>query len=339
MTRRTRVCLDKVAIARLMPMHLCLDAAGRITSIGPTLAKLLPGLDPVGRGFAELFVLRRPAGLHDLTDLRAHAGERLQIGLRMGDTVSLRGLAMTLSDGGVVINLSFGIGLIEAVRQHGLTDADFAPTDLAVEMLYLVEVKAAVMAELRRLNLRLQGAKVAAEEQALTDTLTGLRNRRALEMALPALIGHGADFGLMHMDLDFFKQVNDSLGHAAGDEVLRVVARALTEETRAHDTVARVGGDEFVAVLPGLSAVEDLMPVAHRIIERISQPIDFEGQVCRVSASIGMTISTHYRHPDADQMLGDADAALYAAKRGGRGRAQFFDPQERGTTPVEAAPG
>jgi diguanylate cyclase (GGDEF)-like protein len=325
--RRARICLDRVASARLMPMHLCLDAAGQITSIGPTLAKLLPGLEPVGRGFAELFVLRRPAGLHDLTDLRAHAGERLQIGLRMGDTVTLRGLAMTLSDGGVVINLSFGIGLIEAVRQHGLTDADFAPTDLAVEMLYLVEVKAAVMAELRRLNLRLQGAKIAAEEQALTDALTGLRNRRALEFELPALIGQGAAFALLHMDLDYFKQVNDTMGHAAGDEVLRVVARALMAETRKQDMVARVGGDEFVAVLRGMSAVEDLKPIARRIIERVSQPIDFEGKECLVSASIGMTISTHYRDPKAEQMLGDADAALYAAKRGGRGRAHFHVPE------------
>lgn len=326
MTRRSGIILDKVAAARLMPMHLCLDATGRISSIGPTLAKLVPGPHPLGRSFAEVFVLRRPAGLHDLDDLRAHAGERLQMGLRMGEAALLRGIAMTLENGGVVINLSFGIGLIEAVRQYGLSEADFAPTDLAVEMLYLVEVKAAVMQELRRLNLRLHGAKLAAEEQALTDTLTGLRNRRALETALPALIQQGAAFGLMHMDLDYFKQINDTLGHAAGDLVLREVARALTEETRAHDLVARVGGDEFVVVLPGLAGIADLVPIAERIIARVSQPMDFAGRNCRISASIGMTISSHYSCPGVDQILADADMALYAAKNGGRGQAQAFHP-------------
>ena len=147
-------------------------------------------------------------------------GQRLHVDLRgKGDT--FRGLAVPTGDGGMLLNLSFGIRLIDAVRQHALTDADFAATDMAVEMLYLVEVKQAVMTELRRLNLRLQGAKATAEEQALTDTLTGLRNRRALDVSLPALIGQGVAFGLMHIDLDYFKQVNDTLGHAAGDQVLR----------------------------------------------------------------------------------------------------------------------
>lgn len=145
-------------------------------------------------------------------------------------------------DGGAFLNLSFGIGVAEAVRRHALTVEDFAATDLTVEMLYLVEAKTAVMDELRNLNRRLQGAKVAAEEQALTDQLTGLRNRRALDLQMKALIRLGASFGLMHIDLDFFKQVNDTLGHAAGDHVLREVARVLTQETRATDMAARVGG-------------------------------------------------------------------------------------------------
>jgi diguanylate cyclase (GGDEF)-like protein len=225
-----------------------------------------------------------------------------------------------------MINLSFGIGVTEAVRRHGLTEVDFAPTDLTVEMLYLAEAKSAVVGELRDLNLRLQGAKIAAEEQALTDTLTGLRNRRALDIALGELTRHGHAFGLMHIDLDFFKQVNDTLGHAAGDHVLRVVARILTAQTRSSDTVARVGGDEFVVILPEMSDTARLGQVARRIIENLTQPIYFEGQSCRISASIGVTVSTFYPSPQADRMLSDADDALYASKRAGRGRAQFFTP-------------
>ena len=168
-----------------------------------------------------------------------------------------RGLAVPLDGGGVLINLSFGMTVVEAVRDHRLTDADFAPTDLAMELLYLVEAKTAVMQELRDMNRRLEGAKTAAEEQALTDTLTGLRNRRAMDMALSRLMLRGTPFGLMHLDLDFFKAVNDTLGHAAGDHVLRQVARVLRVQMRGGDTVARMGGDEFVVAPAGAGRCVD----------------------------------------------------------------------------------
>ena len=314
------------ALARLMPMYLALDATGVITAVGPTLAQLIPGPQPVGRLFQDVVRVLRPAEIESITDLAARAGDRLHMSLLGATDVALRGLAVPLHGGGLLINLSFGIGVIDAVRQHALTDADFAPTDLAVEMLYLVEAKSAVMAELRNLNVRLQTAKKAAEEQALTDTLTGLRNRRALDAALGEMIARGSGFGLMHIDLDFFKQVNDTRGHAAGDQVLRAVAKVLLAETRATDIVARVGGDEFVVALPGLADVAQLAYIARRIIEMLTQPIDFEGSPCQISASIGLTVSTHYDRPDADRMLSDADHALYASKHAGRGQVQFFTP-------------
>lgn len=322
--------LDTAALSRLMPLFLCLDAGGCITALGPTLAKILPQGAAIGQPFDAVFALRRPARRGAETGLQAVQGQRLHLAFRHDPAVTFRGLAMPLQGGGLLVNLSFGIAVTEAVRRHGLTDADFAPTDLTVEMLYLVEAKSAVVGELRDLNLRLQGAKVAAEEQALTDTLTGLRNRRALDMALGDLTRHGVAFGLMHIDLDFFKQVNDTLGHAAGDHVLRAVAAILTAETRRSDTVARVGGDEFVVILPGMSDAARLGQVARRIIEDLMQPIDFEGHPCRISASIGLTVSTFYHSPQPDRMLSDADDALYASKRAGRGQAQFFAPPPDG---------
>lgn len=326
------VGLDHASLSRLMPMYLALNDDGRITGIGPTLAKIIGGHVPLGQDFFRHFSVRRPAGITGMAQLRARAGQRLQLTLRI-DGGNLRGLAMA-TDGGMLINLSFGIGIIEAVRQYSLTDSDFAVTDLAVEMLYLVEVKTAVMQELRRVNLRLEGAKTVAEEQAITDALTGLRNRRALELRLPQLIAQGIDFGLMHIDLDYFKQVNDTFGHAAGDTVLREVAKSLTIETRASDLVARIGGDEFVVVLPGLSDTARLAQIAQRIIDRLSTPISFEGQSCAISASIGLTISTRYSAPDPERMLSDADAALYASKHAGRAQAQFHQPTDGAQLPV-----
>ena len=318
--------LGAAALSRLMPMHVSMDAAGVITAIGPTLAQLLPEPTAVGRSFFDVMQVRRPAEIKSVAELIGHMGNRLHLVPTGLEGISLRGLAVPSHGGGVLINLSFGIGVIEAVRQHALTNADFAPTDLAVEMLYLVEAKSAVMAELRSLNLRLQGAKQAAEEQALSDTLTGLRNRRALDATLGGLIAQGISFGLMHIDLDYFKQVNDTRGHAAGDHVLRAVALVLLRETRASDTVARVGGDEFVIVLPASVDVAQLTQIARRIIDKLTQPIDFAGGPCRISASIGLTVSTYYDRPDADRMLSDADNALYASKRAGRSQAQVFAP-------------
>ena len=319
----TGVTIGHRALARLMPMHLCLSDGGIVTGCGPTLGKLLGDDALIGRAFFDLFAVRRPGGVVGLDELLARADQRLHLHLRASPATGFRGLAVRLGGGGVLLNLSFGIEVADAVREHDLTDADFAPTDLAMELLYLVEAKTAVMQELRDLNRRLEGAKSAAEEQALTDTLTGLRNRRALDLVLAQMIVRATPFGVMHVDLDFFKAVNDTLGHAAGDHVLCEVADVLRAQTRADDTVARVGGDEFVILLPGLVEVGKLDAIARRIIAQLTLPIAFEDRECRISASIGMTVSTAYTQIRPDRLLADADEALYEAKRNGRAQGVF----------------
>ena len=322
------VSLPRGALNRLMPLHLLLSPEGTIIGHGPTLGKLLDGQQMIGANLFDVFDLRRPAGIRTMSDLLSHAGEKLRLNLRLSaHTMAFRGLALAMGDDkGVLVNLSFGIGVIDAVQVHALTDGDFAPTDLAVEMMYLVEAKAGAMGELRSLAQRLDDDKKTAEAQALTDTLTGLQNRRALTIALDGLVRAETPFGLMHLDLDYFKQVNDTLGHAAGDHVLSMVAQILQQETRAEDTVARVGGDEFVLVFPAMTEALRLEVVARRIIEQLSQPMDFEGAPCRISASIGIVMSTQYGQPTVASMQNDADEALYASKRGGRGQARVFRP-------------
>ncbi|OIQ76147.1 putative diguanylate cyclase YegE [mine drainage metagenome] len=315
------------ALECLMPMFLWLSPSGHIRAVGATLRKLLGGADPTGLRFLEVFHIRRPRHASTMDDVMRLAGTRMHLQLRIRPQTGFRGIAVPLADGqGALVNLSFGIEVAEAVRAHDLTDADFAPTDLTVEMLYLAEAKSAVMTELHDLNRRLQLAKSEAEEQALTDTLTGLGNRRKMDTVIDRLILSGVAFGLMHVDLDFFKQVNDTLGHAAGDHVLQCVSRVLRAETRTGDTVARVGGDEFVLIFPGLAQTERLATIAERIIQTLAQPFYFEGKACRVSASIGMNVSTQYDPPQPDRMLSDADRALYASKYGGRSRATAYSP-------------
>lgn len=320
----------------LCPMHAVLDPSGHICHAGPTLRKLRPGRALESCRFLELFELRRPRTVDSMEALLASSGMKLHLKFRDPPATALKGVLMPLPgtgrDGaptGAVVNLSFGISIVDAVRDYKLSAADFAATDLTIEMLYLVEAKSAAMEASRKLNTQLQSAMIAAEERAFTDTLTGLRNRRAMDHILGRLIDSGRRFALMHIDLDYFKAVNDTLGHAAGDHVLQEVARIMVEETRSDDTVARVGGDEFVILFDGLVDEKRLEAAAGRIISKLEVPIPFEGQFCHVSASGGTVLSSAYAAPDAAQMLADADLALYASKHKGRACHTFFRPELR----------
>ena len=315
--------IPKEMLRQLCPMHVLVDPEGRITQAGPTLCKLVEQ-PPEGVAFFDLFEISRPRAVDSMADLLHCEGRKLHLRLRHGTRMAIKGQLAPDGRGGAVVNLSFGIGVMEAVRQFSLSGTDFAHTDLAIEMLYLMEAKSAAMEASRRLNTRLQGAMLAAQERAFTDTLTGLCNRRALDHLLARLARVRGPFAFLHLDLDWFKQVNDTLGHAAGDEVLRTVATILQDETRKDDMCARVGGDEFVIVMANAVTRPRLAGLARRIIAQIERPVPFEGRSCRVSASIGISLCA-----DGDRrpyrVLEEADVALYAAKRAGRARFAFFD--------------
>ncbi|PZX12556.1 diguanylate cyclase (GGDEF)-like protein [Celeribacter halophilus] len=321
----TPVTCDVNPLLAFMPLSLTFCDAGVILSVGPTLAKLRPAEELIGRQVTEVFALRdhgrgRGAGPVPLDT-------KLSLTFRSGRPTPLKGMAAALPNVGAnFLNLSFGISIVDAVADYRLSAGDFAHTDLAIEMLYLVEAKSAVMEETKELNARLQHAKAAAEEQAVTDMLTGLRNRRALDQHLERLLRSNTSFALMHLDLDYFKTVNDTLGHAAGDAVLQKVAGILREETGEDDLAARLGGDEFILVYKTCSHDTDLVAKAQRLISRLEEPIPYQGKPCSISASIGITTTGFYDTPSAKQMIHDADLALYQSKDGGRGHATMFDP-------------
>ncbi|WP_293577378.1 diguanylate cyclase [Phaeobacter sp.] len=317
---------------QICPMHVSVDADGCIVSVGPTLRKLRPEIVWEGAHFFDVFTLARPRRVRSVEDMIKTAGSKLHLNFKEAPQTGLKGVLAPLGAGqGAFINLSFGISVLEAVREYDLTSADFSPTDLTIEMLYLVEAKSAAMEASRQLNLRLQGAKIAAEEQAFTDTLTGVKNRRAMEHILTRLIVSGRDFSLMHVDLDFFKEVNDTMGHAAGDTVLQRVAQLMVQCTRQNDTVARVGGDEFVLIFEGLVDRVQISSIARRLIASIEEPIPFADRTCRISASAGTTLSPAFGVGlDGPTLLHQADLALYAAKNAGRARHLFYDPSMEG---------
>jgi len=326
------------ALDQLMPMNLHISETGHITHAGPTIQKIFGEAPLEGMRFLEVFEIRRPGAVNSVSALQKAVGRVLHLAFRHDPSGRFKAIAVDSGDGkDLIVNMSFGISVIEAVQSYNLTSADFEPTNLAVEMLYLVEAKTAVLDELRQLNARLDGARVAAEAQATTDMLTGLGNRRAMDLKLDELMERSERFGLMHIDLDYFKDVNDTLGHAAGDHVLKVVAKILRDETREGDMVARAGGDEFVLLFPRLTNTERLNDIAHRIIAKLEQPIDFEGETCRISGSVGTTVSDFYKSPTAERMLADADVALYASKHKGRAQATVWSEHLAAATQAEMA--
>lgn len=311
------------ALDGLMPMHLWVGGDGRILHAGPTLTKMAGKGDLAGLPLFEVITARRPAAVDTVTALAELAGQRIGLALVRAPDLALRGTVAVLPGGaGLILDISLGLSFARAVAGFGLTLNDFSPCDQTIELLYLHEANTATMALSRHLTRRLETARAMAEAQALTDPLTGLANRRAMDAEIARVLAdHSQEFGLMQIDLDLFKQVNDSFGHAAGDAVLVRVGQVLRQHLRLGDMAARVGGDEFIALIRDCAAPEDLGRIAARLIEAIEVPVIHRGQSCRVSASIGIaTVRTYPERPSLERVLADADGALYAAKRAGRGR-------------------
>ena len=182
--------------------------------------------------------------------------------------------------------------------------------------------------EQRAQRLTLERSQRDIAIAAIRDPLTGLLNRRGLEDAFQRFAadagakGHG--IGLLHIDLDRFKQINDTLGHEAGDRVLTAVSERIQGLLGPDCVAARVGGDEFVVVVSMWDEGQDLQLFSDRLIEKIRKPVRYENSDCRFSASIGH-VQVSSAPFDFGKMLVSADIALYEAKRGGRNMARTFD--------------
>jgi diguanylate cyclase (GGDEF)-like protein len=176
----------------------------------------------------------------------------------------------------------------------------------------------------------LQRANAQLQHVATHDALTGLPNRVLLADRLEQAIAHAerskASFAVLMVDLDRFKSINDSLGHEAGDALLREVAARLRASLRKVDTLARIGGDEFVVLLTGINGPHDVEIVIQNVLKNVGLPMELASIEVQTSPSIGVSL---YPHDGADPqtLLKHADAAMYHAKKIGRNTFQFFAPQ------------
>jgi diguanylate cyclase (GGDEF)-like protein len=201
------------------------------------------------------------------------------------------------------------------------------PVELAVVPLYRGDV-ISFCAFIRDISER-KKSEETIRHLAYHDVLTGLPNRVLFEERLRIDLAQArrsrAKVAVMFLDLDRFKLVNDTVGHTGGDQLLQEVGRELSETIREGDTVARVGGDEFTFVLPGIERAEDAAVAAERILRRIRQPRTVAGQEFRITTSVGVTIFPRDGN-SAEVLMRNADTAMYRAKERGRDNYQLFTP-------------
>jgi len=184
------------------------------------------------------------------------------------------------------------------------------------------------MLEVRLLYKRLDQQNHTLKSLALHDELTGLPNRRLLMDRLSLAIAYArrsqCTMAVMYLDLDGFKQINDTLGHDAGDALLCEVANRLVGTVRQADTVARLGGDEFMIALPELSHADDASELGATVVEAISQPYRIQGHDVRMTASIGISVYPIHGE-DVETLMKSADLALYEAKHSGKNDFRMSD--------------
>ncbi len=192
-----------------------------------------------------------------------------------------------------------------------------------------VEEQRQYIEDLERVRRELEESREHFRHAAFHDSLTGLPNRALLADHLRLSIERARRrgdhlFAVLFLDLDRFKNINDSLGHAAGDQLLIEMARRLEGCMRPGDTVARLGGDEFAVLLDGLESHADAVRVAQRVQAEVMRPLRLGGSEVYTTASVGVNIcSGHYDH--AEDILRDADTAMYHAKERGKARYELFD--------------
>ena len=195
--------------------------------------------------------------------------------------------------------------------------------DFVAKPFDLIELKTRIhnMLEVRLLYQRMADQNAVLESLALQDVLTGLPNRRLLMDRLSLALVHArrnrCTMAVMFLDLDGFKQINDTLGHDGGDTLLRLVADRLVATVRQEDTVARLGGDEFVIALHEAIDVDQVARLVSKVIAAVSKPYDIQGTDVQMTVSVGVSVYPLHGQ-DVETLMKSADLALYQAKKAGK---------------------
>jgi diguanylate cyclase (GGDEF)-like protein len=217
-------------------------------------------------------------------------------------------------------------------QRYKIAALDAGARDFLAKPYDLIEFKMRVrnLLEVRLLYKTVAEQSRLQKEMALHDSLTGLPNRRLLndriEKAMQHALRNDRMMAVMYIDLDGFKAINDQRGHQCGDELLKQVSARLREASRREDTVARIGGDEFIMVLSDLSHADDVLLPARKALNLLAAPFEIEGATVSITGSVGVAFYP-VDAQEGDSLIALADQALYEAKRSGKNRCHFINRQ------------
>ncbi|MGK2906550.1 MAG: diguanylate cyclase domain-containing protein [Desulfuromonadales bacterium] len=282
----------------------------------------------LGAGYVHITTTRDPHAVCDLH--RANHYDLILLDLRMPgmDGFQVMENLKEIEADGYLSVLAVTAHPAQKLRalQRGAKDFVSKPFDLAEVLLRVHN-----LLEVRLLHEtdRIRGKEL--EALALIDPLTGLANRRLLADRMTMALVHAhrnkSHMAVVYLDLDGFKQINDTLGHGVGDVLLKIAAERLLETVREEDTVARSGGDEFIISLWHVSDSDYAAAVASRAIKALSQPYDIDGDSVQITTSAGVSLYPDHGE-DAETLLKSADLALYGAKHAGKNAYRIAEPQE-----------
>jgi diguanylate cyclase (GGDEF)-like protein/PAS domain S-box-containing protein len=316
-TERTRA---EQQIARRVDQQSAVAALGRFALESHDLAELMTeavrtAITTLGVDLGAVLELNAASGR---TSVAAGVGFRHGLAGDMATELGRLGVESSLSVPIERRDQPFGV-----LSVHSREPRTFADDELA----FLTAVAGLIIVAVER-----DRGEQATRHAALHDPLTGMPNRTLaldrLAHALHRRVRERIDVAVFVLDLDGFKMINDSFGHAAGDDVLLAMAPRLTAAMRLTDTVARLGGDEFVVVCPDIAGVRGALDAAERLAAAASRPLVLESGEHFFTLSIGIALAAT-REDTPDSLLGNADAAMYRAKERGRGRYELFDEAMR----------
>jgi len=297
------------------PFHLRVDAQLRVRGVGRSVHRLCPGLS-VGDDVNLHLVHCAPSG--PVTAERLGVATHRAVILRTVATeVMLRCQVLGEPDGGALLLATPWLSGPDAMARSGLSVGDFAPYDPSPDFAFVSQGQLTALDDARRLAERLARMESERRYQALHDALTGVGNRRRFSEELRA---DQTDTAMVLVDVDGFKEVNDTFGHPVGDAVLCALAERLTALVDPADAVCRLGGDEFAVVLRGPDAAQRSLRVGSAIVEAMRAPVIQGSRRVTVTVSVGVV-----PQEPAHTLARNADVALYSAKRTGRGQMVVFD--------------